>query len=296
MPIRFAPVPLSEDDLGRRLAAQSWTAHNIELMPGVSTLPGTPPFLSTNLHLLSIFRVLDLLYPAGLTGLRVADLGCLEGGFALAFAQRGAEVVGVEARPDNLAKCALLKEHFGLPNLTFRQADVKTFTVESFGSFDVVLALGILYHLDDPAAWLDQVARATRGVLFVDTHYAPFDEHAMAALDARLRTLGPLEDRLFGVWPTKGRWFEEYQTEAQRVAMPWASFSNPRSFWLTKASLVQTLSMLCRFEVVMEEYDHYAMQYETFTTSYPRCMFVGIKPAGVVSGRRVPAGSSAIAG
>jgi 2-polyprenyl-3-methyl-5-hydroxy-6-metoxy-1,4-benzoquinol methylase len=278
-------VPLSEEALRERLASQSWTAHNIELLPGVFTLPGTPPFVTTNLHLLSMLQVLDLLYPGGLQGLRVADLGCLEGGFALAFAQRGAEVVAVEARPDNLAKCALVKEQFGLPNLTFREADVKTFEAGTFGHFDVVLAMGILYHLDQPAAWLDAVARATRGVLFVDTHYAPADDHALAALDPRLKAIGPLEDQSFRGWPTHGRWFEEYQTEAQRVAMPWASFSNPRSFWLTKGSLVATLRVLCGFEVVMEQYDHYALQYETFTTSYPRCMMVGLKPAGVVSGR-----------
>jgi SAM-dependent methyltransferase len=286
-------VPLTEDVLKQRLAGQAWTAHNIELLPGVSTVPGTLPFLTTNLHLLSILRVVDLLYPAGLQGLRVADLGCLEGGFALAFAQRGAEVVALEARPDNLAKCAVIKEHFGLSNLTFHEADVKTFTSGTHGTFDVVLALGILYHLDEPAAWLDQVARATTGVLFADTHFAPADDQSMAALDPRLKALGPLEDQHFRTWPTRGRWFQEYQTEAQRVAMPWASFSNARSFWLTKASLVSTLRVVCGFEIVMEQYDHYAMQYETFTTSYPRCMFVGIKPGGVASGRRASEGSPA---
>ena len=93
-------MPLKEEILRTRLAAQSWTAHNIELLPGLCTLPETQPFLTTNLHLLSILRVVDLLYPAGLRGRRVADLGCLEGGFALAFALRGAEVCGDAQFPD----------------------------------------------------------------------------------------------------------------------------------------------------------------------------------------------------
>lgn len=278
-------MALTEDVLRRRLAAQKWTAHNVELLPGLFTLPGTPPLASTNLHLLAILRTLDLLYPSGLHGLRVADLGCLEGGFALAFAQRGAEVVGVEVRRENVEKCLLLKEHFALPNLAFVQADVNTFDREAFGGFDVVLALGILYHLDRPVAWLDQVARATNGVLFVDTHFAPADDAAMAALDPRLSALGPLEEASFQERPFRGRWFREFETEEQRDGVPWASYANPQSFWLTKASLVGALAWPCRFNVVLEQYDHYADQYEKFATEYPRCMCVGVKPAGVAARR-----------
>jgi SAM-dependent methyltransferase len=289
-------LPLTEDELRRRLAGQSWTAYNIELLPGLCTLPGTALFLETNLHLISMLRVLDLLYPAGLHGLRVADLGCLEGGFGLAFAQRGAKVVALEARPENIAKCRLVEEHFGLPNLTFQQADVKTFTAGAFGSFDIVLALGILYHLDQPVGWLHQVAQATTGVLFVDTHFAPADDSGLAVLDEGLRALGPLVDHPYGSFPARGRWFQEYVNEAQRLGMPWASFSNPRSFWLTKASLVATLRVLCGFEVVMEQYDHNALQYERLTTSYPRCMLVGARPAGVASARASSEPSSAVPG
>lgn len=278
-------MALTEDVLRKRLAGQKWTAHNLELLPGLCTMPGLPLFLTTNLHLLAVLRLLDLLYPNGLTGLRVADLGCLEGGFAVAFAQRGADVVAVEARPENMAKCLLVKEHLELPNLSFVQADVKSFGADSFGTFDVVLAMGILYHLDDPVASLRDVAKATAGVLFVDTHFAPADDHAMAALDPRLRTLGPLETASLGTWPYKGRKFREYDTEAQRDSMPWASFSNPSSFWLTKGSLISALHVLCGFGVVMEQYEHYSSLYETFSTSYPRCMFVGVKPAGVAARR-----------
>ena len=99
----------------------------------------------------------------------MADLGCLEGGFSLAFAQLGAEVVAIEARAENFEKCRLVQEHFGLPNLRFVQGDVKDFDRARYGDFDVVLALGILYHLDDPVAWLRQVAGATRAVLYVET-------------------------------------------------------------------------------------------------------------------------------
>jgi len=77
---------LSPDEVREVLAGQRWTAHNIELAPDVWTLPGEPDFVETNLHLISMTRLLNLLF-GDVRGLRVADLGCLEGGFALAFAR-----------------------------------------------------------------------------------------------------------------------------------------------------------------------------------------------------------------
>jgi hypothetical protein len=67
--------------------------------------------------------------------------------------------------------------------------------------------------------------------------------------------------------------------------MPWASYSNASSFWLTKGSLIATLATLCQFPVVLEEFDHYADQYDRFALTYPRCMCIGIKPAGVAAAR-----------
>lgn len=273
-------MPLPPEVLRERLAQQRWTAHSIELAPDVNTIPGHLDFLKTNLHLLSILRFLALVFPEGLRGLRVADLGCLEGGFALAFAQRGAEVIGIEARPENVDKCRLLEEHFELANLRFVQADVKTFGRESSGSFDVVLALGIVYHLDDPVAWLRQVAEATTRVLFVDTHFAPVDDAALRALDPRLRAMGGLEGRLLDGWEYQGRWFHEYDTEAQRDGMLWASYSNPSSFWLTKQSLLASLAR-CGFDLVLEQHESWADRHEYFSTVYPRCLCMAIKTSGV---------------
>jgi SAM-dependent methyltransferase len=275
-------MPLPDEVLRRRLAEQQWTAHNIRLTSEVSTRPGEPGFMETDLRLHAVLRVLSLFYRDRLAGLRVADLGCLEGGFALALAQRGMEVVGIEARRKNMEKALLLKEHFGLTNLELLRDDVKNFTRERQGVFDVVLALGILYHLDEPVAWLRQLSEATRGLLIIDSHYAPADEAAMARLDPRLRQLGPLkvmEDRGSRY---EGRWFFEYGEEADRESQLWASYSNRSSFWLTKESLLRSL-LRAGFELVLEEHDYSADFYEHFTEVFPRGMFLAIKSSGFAS-------------
>jgi SAM-dependent methyltransferase len=269
--------PLSPSEVREVLAGQRWTAHNVELAPDVWTLPGEPDFVRTNLHLISMTRFLGLLF-GDLRELRVADLGCLEGGFALAFAKRGADVVGVEVRDENMAKCRLVERQAGLPNLRFEQADVKDFSAERFGRFDVVLAMGILYHLDDPVAWLQQVAAATEAVLYIDTHVAPAASADLDALDPRLKALGPLERRDFPA-VYEGRWFREHTEPEDRDRMPWSSYSNADSYWLTKQALLTLVTRL-RFDLVLEQHEHWSTLYDHQATVYPRAFVAGVRSAG----------------
>ncbi len=268
---------LSDAVLQQRLAAEPWTAYNIRLTPAVTTLPGAPDFLRTDRRLLGILRTLAVLYRGDLTGLRVVDLGCLEGGFALALAQRGARVLAIDARQANLDKVRLLIEHFELGNLEVACADVKEFTRERYGDFDVVLCLGLLYHLDRPVAWLQQAAAVTRAVLIVDTHLAP-DDDAIVDLDPRLACLGALERRDENESVTEGRWFQELSPAPDPLRGRWAAFSNAASFWLTRASLVGALRR-AGFDAVFEQQDWIADAHAVYARNLARAMFVAVKTA-----------------
>ena len=271
-------MALSDEQLRRKLADQEWTSHNIRLSPQITTMPGRPDFMETDTRLHSILRALPLFYREGLKGLRVADLGCLEGGFGLAMAQRGMNVIGIEARHTNLMKALLLKEHFELPNLEFRQDDVKNFTRESYGTFDIVLALGILYHLDEPLKWMRQLAAATNGLLIVDSHFAPAQDSGLALLDPRISQLGPLQQIEDAELTYEGRWFTDCSGAADRETQVWASYSNDKSFWLTKDSLRCGL-IRAGFNLVFEQHDSWGdlAVYKFFSTGHVRAMFLAIK-------------------
>ena len=269
-------MTLPDQTLRERLAKQEWTAHNIRLSAELTTMPNKPDFVETDMRLHAILRILSVFYRGSLAGLRMADLGCLEGGFTLALAQHRANVVGIEARQRNIEKCLLLQEHFELPDSTFLRDDVKNFTREKYGLFDVVMALGILYHLDQPVTWLNQIALATKSVLIVESHYAPVDDDDLALLDPGISKLDPLESLHAGQLTYLGRWFTEYVLDTQRENMLWASYSNKRSFWLTRESLL--LAMLrSGFDIVLEEHDYTATNYQFYTTTFPRSMFVAVK-------------------
>jgi len=271
-------MPLTDEQLKARLANQEWTSHNLRLSPEITTMPGKPDFMETDTRLRSILRSLSMLYRDGFEGLRVADLGCLEGGFALALAQRGMDVTGIEARQTNFNKLVLIKDHFDLPNLEFRRDDVKNFTRANYGSFDIVLALGILYHLDEPIKWMRQLAQTTQSILIVDSHFAPSLDAGLPLMDKRL-PLGPLQKVKDEGATYEGRWFADCSADMDREAQVWSSYSNNKSFWLTKDSLCCGL-VRAGFEVVFQQFDTWGDLdvYKHFSTSFVRGMFLALKP------------------
>lgn len=260
----------------QRLSERRWTSHNIRLAAGLSTIPGSPDFLTEDGRLQALLRVLEMLYGRQLAGLRIADLGCLEGGYALALAMRGASVVGIEARATNFEKLSFLTQAFDLPNLEFMRGDVKAFSAESHGQFDVVIAFGILYHLDEPAAWLRRIAPAVRKALIVDSNYAPVEDDRAHLLHPSLGQLGPLERLEGGDSTCEGRWYDEFTEGADPERLPWAAFSNARSFWMTKESLLLALRQ-AGFRLLLEQHDANLDHFRVFQTECPRAMFVALK-------------------
>ncbi len=272
-------MPLSTKQLRERMSGQSWTSHNIRFNAEVTAMPGKADFLETDRRLKSIENMLELVFGSRWEGLRVADLGALEGGYSLAVARRGARVVAVEARKSNADKLGLVREHFELDNLEIVQDDVKEFTRKRFGEFDAVLALGILYHLDRPLPWLRQIADATRKLLIVDTHVAPADEAALAKVDPSISKLGPLEAVEFDGRRYEGRWFFEYEKGTDPEPQLWASYSNNQSFWLTRESLLAAVRS-CGFDLLLEQHDYTCDQYRLFADHLTRFLMSAVKLGG----------------
>lgn len=103
-----------------------------------------------------------------LASLRVLGLACLEGLYAVEFARQGARAVGIEGRDVNLEKVRFVKKALGLDNLDLHHDDVRNLSLEKYGEFDVVLCLGILYHLDAPDVFhfVESIGRVTRRSLY----------------------------------------------------------------------------------------------------------------------------------
>jgi SAM-dependent methyltransferase len=223
-----------------------WTAHNIYLGNGVYTCE-PDAFGDELLIARSVVQNVSDLAGRPIEELRVADLGCLEGLFAVEFAIRGADVVAIDIREVHLTKARFAKDALRLDRLQLILDDVRNFSLEKYGRFDVVLALGILYHLDldDVFALLGNLSAMTN-IAILDTHVAVGSEtpgHHMVHPDSP--GLSELVTIRRDGRDYTGRWFAEHPQAAspeEQKARPWASMGNIASFWLTPASLVNALT------------------------------------------------------
>lgn len=163
-----------------------------------------------------------------LSELRILDLASLEGRFSAEFACRGANVLGIEGRRSNVDRA---QARYSLPNLRFVHDDVRNVCREKYGEFDVVLCLGILYHLDAPDCFklLRVIAEVCTGTAIIDTHFS-----------LRRDQIVTYRGQQYAGWK-----FTEYSyepTPEQTERSKWASIGNLRSFWPTKPSLVNAIA------------------------------------------------------
>jgi SAM-dependent methyltransferase len=152
------------------------------------------------------------LYGGDLSARRVLDLACNHGAFSLDLLVRGAAYArGVDLRPENIEKAKLLARHLGIENADFAQGDIYD---EREAAYDIVLCLGLLYHVTRPYELVELCCWLCTGMAVIDTitHREPFSgfllgfgalipqEHAAGAINAELHpTYRGLIDLMRGV-------------------------------------------------------------------------------------------------
>jgi SAM-dependent methyltransferase len=123
----------------------------------------TPEALELNRARIDHLRSLKL----PLRGKRVLDVGCGVGHLAQFFVGQGCDVLGVDARKENIERLGEL-----YPGLKARVFDVEKDSFEELGRFDVVFAYGVLYHLENPFRALRSLASICEELLLLETMVA----------------------------------------------------------------------------------------------------------------------------
>src|SRR5262245_62065130 len=101
-----------------------FTAHNIRLDDGTLTKPGMSLVMEAEPWFVAARRLLETGFPGDRRAIRLADLGCLEGGYAVEFARMGFSVLGVDVRESNIEACRYVQSRTNPPNLRFVCDDV----------------------------------------------------------------------------------------------------------------------------------------------------------------------------
>jgi tRNA (mo5U34)-methyltransferase len=140
---------LSQQDLEKQIRDLAPWFHNIEIN-GIRTAPdhflGDYPNLKWT-------KFADAL-PGDLSGKTVLDIGCNAGFYSIEMLKRGAErVVGIDTDPHFLAQARLVTDFYDA-DVDLHQMSI--YDVAKLGEkFDVVLCLGVFYHLRHPLLALD---------------------------------------------------------------------------------------------------------------------------------------------
>jgi tRNA (mo5U34)-methyltransferase len=186
---------MNEQEIRRRVEELGPWFHNMEL-GGVETAPdhflGDYPRFKWERFARAI--------PADLTGRSVLDIGCNAGFYAMEMKRRGAErVVGIDSDERYLAQARFAAE---INRLDIELRHLSIYEIGELGErFDLVIFMGVLYHLRHPLLALDllhelvvgdlllfqSMQRGSREVPELQQDYdfndtAPFDDPAFPAM------------------------------------------------------------------------------------------------------------------
>lgn len=125
-----------------------------------------------------------------------ADVGCGVGYFSEFLNRLGFHVVGLDGRLGNVEEAR--RRH---PNLVFKHSNVEDTSIAE--SYDLVLCLGLLYHLENPVLALRNLSKMTGKLLLIESYATPQRQTALY-----LREEAPFEDQsltslaLYPSWAT----------------------------------------------------------------------------------------------
>jgi tRNA (mo5U34)-methyltransferase len=122
------------------------------------------------------FEPLVRLFGGSLTGKRILDLGCNAGFWSLKAVEANAEfVLGIDARQMHVDQADLVFEVKGIDagRYEFTAGNIFHFDLESYGDFDIVLNLGLMYHVSKHVDLVEKIAAVNSDLMVVDTAIAP---------------------------------------------------------------------------------------------------------------------------
>lgn len=118
-----------------------------------------------------------------LAGKRIMEVGPLEAWHTYMLEQQQPALIdAVEANRLSFLRCLVVKEIVGLPRTRFHLGDAQLWLEERPERYDLIVASGVLYHMQDPVRFLKAMADRTDQI-FLWTHYV--DDIAMPAGDPR---------------------------------------------------------------------------------------------------------------
>lgn len=146
--------------------------HNLHLPDGTQTAPNHPlgdfPFFK--------WKKISEAIPKSLKGWKVLDIGCNAGYYSFELAKRGASVTGIDLDEHYLRQARWAARQFNLESrVRFRKMQIYDLAY-STDTYDMVLFMGVFYHLRYPLLALDIVTQKFKKLLIFQTLTMPGED------------------------------------------------------------------------------------------------------------------------
>ncbi|MEO5359451.1 MAG: DUF1698 domain-containing protein [Nitrospirota bacterium] len=226
---------LDKDEILRKVSEVPFWGHSIPLPYGIVT----PGKVMNNIDSIGHLNL-----PENLEGKSVLDIGTLDGYYAFECEKRGASVLAIDnlkrmERPDEKQYQHCGNKGFETvrdilnSNVQFINMDVYDISPGTIGKFDIVLFLGVLYHLKHPFLALEKIFEVTNEFVIIESAF--------------VRTLNPLpvlyyaEGDSFNADPTN--WFIPTESALQGMLRD-IGFKKIQCLYKSKLSLLSTAKSL----------------------------------------------------
>lgn len=174
----------------------------------------------------------NLNIPEDCSGKRVLDLGTRDGFFAFEFERRGAQVVAVDYVPREKTGFHIASDILD-SKVEYIHENIYNLSSSVIGTFDIVLFLGLLYHLPDPIRAINIVRSLSKDLMYLETQCI---EKALLLPDGTFSDLASIHPILLEI-PI----LQFY---------PNASLNNdPTNYWAPNLKALEAMLAECRFEV-----------------------------------------------
>jgi tRNA (mo5U34)-methyltransferase len=229
--------------IAERIASVPLWRHRIVFPDGAIT-PGSQDTLA---------QLPTIALPADLSGQTVLDVGCSDGFYSFECEKRGAaRVLAVDNYSsvyiDSPSGFRVAHEVLG-SRVEFLESDLFDLDPARIGQFDLVLCLGVLYHLRHPLLGIERLAPLCRNQLILETGVAGGPVGRRAKLAAFLT----------GATPPR-HWMQLYVNDEINA--------DPTSYWAPSEPCAEEMMRLCGFCDV-----------QTVSSKQQRGVFHGFSPA-----------------
>lgn len=147
--------------------------HNVKLPFGLQTIPENtarrPDCENSRLMDLINAIIIPLENKLGsFIDMSFIEVACNCGGLAFEFAKRNAKkVLGTDITSHYIEQAQFISNALNIENIEFQVASIDD--TKQFGSFDVSICCGLLYHLENPVSSLRALTQATNRIMVLDT-------------------------------------------------------------------------------------------------------------------------------